>query len=31
MIADLGTRKGAKMVDISEGSTWVNGLPWMRL
>ena len=19
------------MVDISEGSTWVNGLPWMRM
>ena len=31
MIANLGMRKGAKMADISEGSTWVNGLPWMHL
>jgi hypothetical protein len=31
MIADLGTRKGAKIVDISENSLWVNGYPWMKL
>ena len=31
MIADLGTRKGAKTVDVSEESKWMNGLPWMRL
>ena len=31
MIADLGTRKGAKTVDVFEESKWMNGLPWMRL
>ena len=28
--ADLGTRKGAKISDISEGSVWMNGFDWMR-
>ena len=31
MIADLGTRKRAKIKDISEGSLLVNGYPWMKL
>ena len=31
MIADLGTRKGAKISDIDGKSDWVNGCPWMRL
>ena len=29
MPADIGTRKGAKVADVSEGSPWINGLPWM--
>ena len=29
MIADLGTRKGAKVTDIGPGSFWINGYPWM--
>ena len=29
MIADLGTRKGTKIKDISADSYWINGLPWM--
>ena len=29
MIADLVTRKGAKIKDVTEGSEWVNGKPWM--
>ena len=31
MVADLGTRKGAKLEDILEGSPWINGYSWMRL
>ena len=31
MIADLGTRKGAKIADIEEDSYWINGFPWMKL
>ena len=27
MIADLGTRKGAKIEDVSETSQWNNGYP----
>ena len=30
MIADLGTRKGAKIEDIIPNSSWDKGLPWMR-
>ena len=30
MIADLGTRKGAKISDVVEDSDWINGLAWMR-
>ena len=30
MVADQGTRKGAKIPDIIEGSDWNNGLNWMR-
>ena len=30
MIADLRTRKGAKIEDVSENSLWINGYPWMR-
>ena len=29
MIADLGTRKGTKIADISDDSYWINGLRWM--
>ena len=28
--ADLGTRKGATIVDVNQDSDWINGLPWMR-
>ena len=30
MTADLGTRKGAKLSDVSEDSKWVNGEDWLR-
>ena len=29
MIADIGTRRGAKISQISPESKWVRGLPWM--
>ena len=29
MIADIGTRKGAKLEDVNPESSWINGLPWM--
>ena len=29
MPADLGTRKGVKVEDVSEDSPWCKGLPWM--
>ena len=29
MAADIGTRKGAKVEDVREGSTWINGYSWM--
>ncbi|MEM7375655.1 MAG: hypothetical protein AAF587_44090, partial [Bacteroidota bacterium] len=29
MIADIGTRKGASLADVSEDSTWFNGFQWM--
>ena len=29
MIADLGTRPGAKLNDVDQESEWINGLPWM--
>ena len=31
MIANMGTRKGAKIEEVSENSLWNNGYPWMRL
>jgi len=31
MIADLGTRKGATLVDVNKESTWINGFDWMQL
>ena len=30
MIADIGTRKGAKIEDVGPDSQWVNGFEWMR-
>ena len=30
MISDLGTRKGATINDVVEGSDWYNGLDWMK-
>ena len=30
MIADLGTRKGAKIEDVGPDSSWINGFAWMR-
>ena len=30
MVADLGTRKKAKILDdVMEGNNWLNGLSWM--
>ncbi|XP_066912130.1 uncharacterized protein [Clytia hemisphaerica] len=29
MIADLGTRKGVTIQDVSDDSTWINGYEWM--
>ena len=29
MSADIGTRKGAKIWDVVEGSSWISGLAWM--
>ncbi len=29
-IADIGTRKGAKIEDVEPGSPWSVGFPWMR-
>ena len=29
-IADLGTRKGAQIADVSPESDWINGFPWMK-
>lgn len=31
MIADLGTRRGAKATDVDGNSDWVNGMSWMTL
>ena len=31
MIADIGTRKGAKMKDVGPDSEWINGKPWMSM
>ena len=31
MIADIGTRRGATLEDISAESVWINGYPWMKL
>ena len=30
MVADIGTRRGAKLVDVLDGSDWVDGKEWMR-
>ena len=30
MIADIGTRKGAKIEDVGPDSPWINGFAWMR-
>ena len=30
MVADLGTRKGVTIKEVSPGSPWIEGLPWMR-
>ena len=30
MTADLGTRKGAKIADVSENSSWINGQEWAK-
>ena len=29
MSADIGTREGAKICDVVEGSSWISGLAWM--
>ena len=29
MIADLGTRRGVSIQEISQNSSWFNGYPWM--
>ena len=29
-ISDLGTKKGAKLVDVGPDSDWINGMEWMR-
>ena len=31
MIADIGTRKGAKIKDVEQDSEWINGKPWMSM
>ena len=28
-VSDMGTRKGVKVADVADGSTWTTGLPWM--
>ena len=30
MIADLGTRRGAKLDDVDQNSQWINGYDWMK-
>ena len=30
MVADIGTRRGAKLSDISENSPWINGHEWTK-
>ena len=30
MVADIGTRRGAKLADVLDGSDWVDGMEWMR-
>ena len=30
MTADLGTRKGVKIADVSENSSWINGQEWAK-
>ena len=31
MPTDLGTRKGVRVADVSNGSVWQEGYPWMRM
>ena len=31
MIADIGTRRGVKLEDVDQNSSWINGLPWMKM
>ena len=31
MIADLGTKRGARIEDIKDDSVWINGYEWMRM
>ena len=31
IIADMGTRKGAKIKDIEQDIEWINGKPWMSM
>ena len=31
MVADIGTRRGATIKDVSTGSVWIEGYDWMKL
>ena len=31
MIADISTRKGAKIGNVNSELVWINGYPWMKL
>ena len=31
LVADIGTRRGANLKDVTADSVWINGLPWMKL
>ena len=31
MIADLGTKRGARIEDIKDDAVWINGYEWMRM
>ena len=31
IIADLGTKRGARIEDIKDDSVWINGYEWMRM
>jgi len=30
MLADIGTRRGAKLADVDQNSLWINGADWMK-